>query len=228
MSKNELLKSLVKEVFEPLNEDFSEDIFSDTSFYRVFGIYKIAVLPLLNEEEYQTEIARINKIYGNDRLILDEKTRVFFDTFLDLHSRWLEKYKIECQRMDDFKKSLVKKSERQTVEDIIKGLEDYTNLLKSKQSIDTEGIEILTQIEKKSEDMDNFSEILGRMIDFIFTFDPTTKEPSQIQKAKEKIEEIFNKLIIWLKDEYIKGKENLSLYVNILANMAKLELIYSR
>jgi len=86
-----LVKDLIDEVFVPLNRAYLKKIYSDTSFHKIFGIYKIALLPLMNEKHYEEELKKILKIYSNKNLILDEETKNFFEMFLFLYLNWLRK-----------------------------------------------------------------------------------------------------------------------------------------
>ena len=88
----DVIKSLIEEVFNPLTKTYSSKLYADTSFHKIFGIYKIALLPLKkSEESYNRELKKLLKIYSNEKLILDQQTKNFFGDFLFLYIRWLRK-----------------------------------------------------------------------------------------------------------------------------------------
>ncbi|GAB6074444.1 hypothetical protein [Nautilia lithotrophica] len=92
MASCEVMKSLIEDVFVPLNNYYNQNIHSDSSFHRLFGIYKIALLPFYNDEEnYNVEMQKLLKIYSNKSLILDKETKSFFEMFLLLYINWLRK-----------------------------------------------------------------------------------------------------------------------------------------
>ncbi|NPA10757.1 MAG: hypothetical protein GXO62_00760 [Epsilonproteobacteria bacterium] len=105
MLSAEAIKSLVKDVFEPLNRHFN-DLYSDASFQKIFGVYKIAVLPLMDDEKFYSEFEKISKIYTNPHLILDEHTKSFFEMFLLLYLKWLKKTGYDKKKLEKIKSVL--------------------------------------------------------------------------------------------------------------------------
>lgn len=138
--KKDVMFSLINDVFVPLNDFYAEKIHSDSTFYKLFGIYKIAMLPIYKEKDYNEELNKLLKIYTNKNLILDEETKNFFEMFLFLYFNWLRKYDNESLIRLSKLLEIDKFMEINNFTNITVKIEDF-RIVNSKELVNNEGVD---------------------------------------------------------------------------------------